>query len=87
MAGIPPATRKNKEYPEMGQSRPCRCQHGLASVPKTVKGGIEMMTDNINPTPNPTLVFEAIAQILGNRYGYDVKLVSIEEAPEQEAAS
>lgn len=48
-----------------------------------------MVIENIeiNPNPNPRLIFEAIAQILGRRYGYDVKVVSVEEMPEQEAAS
>lgn len=89
MAGLPPATRKNKEHPEMGQGRSGRRQHGLASVPETVKGAIEMVIENIeiNPNPNPRLIFEAIAQILGRRYGYDVKVVSVEEMPEQEVAS
>lgn len=48
-----------------------------------------MVIENIeiNPNPNPRLIFEAIAQILGKRYGYDVKVALVEEMSEQEAAS
>ena len=71
MAGLPPATRKNKEYPEMGQSRSCRSQHGLASVPKTVEGGIEMKINVINV----------------NKHGkpFDIRGYTVDRAPETEA--
>ena len=44
MAGIPPAKRKNKEHPEMGQGCFGRGKHNPASVPKTVKEGIKTMS-------------------------------------------
>ena len=60
MAGLPPAKGINEAHPKMGQSRSGRCQYGPASVPKTVKGGIEMavyLQDcNRNPIKDPNYI-------------------------------
>lgn len=90
MAGISFATRKNKAHPEMGQSRSCRCQHGLASVPKTVKGGIEMavyLQDcNRNPIKDPNYIL--VTPNVMTSQAYRIILEEMEKRKkEQEAAS
>lgn len=90
MAGISPATRKNKEHPEMGQGRPGRCQYGLASVPKAVKGGIEMavyLQDcNRNPIKDPNYIL--VTPNVMTSQAYRIILEEMEKRKkEQEAAS